>query len=546
MLTPALILFLIATILGVWSASLFWRAWHAGRLHRIERRKDPTAIPVLAPGRRRFGILLGWIALPMAGVAFALGEIVRTGSAEVDVAPLDLAIRAGVGVMVCLAIGAAVVAVRFDPPHGRRRCGRCWYDMSATVGRRCPECGHEATGERALFRTRRAPRLVGVAALMLIGAYGLGVVRGVNANGWVAAMPTTAMIIAMPWLSDKAVEGGDASLAGRSWNEEMWGWQRRFLLRRCRRVIETTSDADQVTRAALLWSVVDTGHERPPRLTVDAQISALRAFEAEAKAPGGMIPRILYVQPMFPDMLDPRVAPVAASSLPAAIRSNRPVFVQVGIQLSRLAGPEGEALVPDLTSIVENGAVPQWTSTLAQTTLAQLATSSEGAWEAYLRTFSSTREPIRFHAPSCIEPVIGKDNARLRAALVNALADPSERVKASAASAIVRLGDSLCEWRSSIAELGRNQPALAYELIEGLASECPDAELVPAIEALLRDDHQLRQDAGIRAAGSLGASGAPLLQLLRDLADIEGGVERSKIILDSIAAIERAMKNDAR
>ena len=26
--------------------------------------------------------------------------------------------------------------------RGRRRCGGCWYDMSATDDMRCPECGY--------------------------------------------------------------------------------------------------------------------------------------------------------------------------------------------------------------------------------------------------------------------------------------------------------------------------------------------------------------------------------------------------------------------
>ena len=70
---------------------------------------------------------------------------------------------------------AAAWAIFADRSRGRRRCPRCWYDMSRTEGRRCPECGREARREKRLFRTRRRWKVVFAAGLVLMLALLLGV-----------------------------------------------------------------------------------------------------------------------------------------------------------------------------------------------------------------------------------------------------------------------------------------------------------------------------------------------------------------------------------
>jgi ssDNA-binding Zn-finger/Zn-ribbon topoisomerase 1 len=81
-----------------------------------------------------------------------------------------------------------------DRACGRRRCPQCWYDMSATEGRRCPECGREAKREKKLFRTRRRWRLAMVALLPLLFAGYIAVQPKVQRDGWASIMPTTALI----------------------------------------------------------------------------------------------------------------------------------------------------------------------------------------------------------------------------------------------------------------------------------------------------------------------------------------------------------------
>lgn len=97
------------------------------------------------------------------------------------------------------AIGAAVAAwgLFWDRSRGRKRCGRCWYDMGAVVGYRCPECGKDAKRERGLRRTRRRWRWavlgVVVGTLGYSGATG-GTVAAVRKHGWAAGLPEFVLV----------------------------------------------------------------------------------------------------------------------------------------------------------------------------------------------------------------------------------------------------------------------------------------------------------------------------------------------------------------
>ncbi|MCH7792597.1 MAG: hypothetical protein IID31_10000 [Planctomycetes bacterium] len=56
---------------------------------------------------------------------------------------------AGLGV---LWLGSALFR---DRSRGRRRCPKCWYDMTGVPALTCPECGRESKHETRFFRTRR-------------------------------------------------------------------------------------------------------------------------------------------------------------------------------------------------------------------------------------------------------------------------------------------------------------------------------------------------------------------------------------------------------
>lgn len=146
----------------------------------------------------------------------------------------------------------------------RRRCPRCWYNMSRSPALTCSECGYVAKKEHKLFKARRRWRWAFVAVFLLVGSYALRVTPEVKERGWVAAVPTTVIIAALPWLDLKQSYGfggggggggfgggfgggGGGGFGGgltydlRLYNElysrisegRVWRWQQNLLAHRC-------------------------------------------------------------------------------------------------------------------------------------------------------------------------------------------------------------------------------------------------------------------------------------------------------------------------
>lgn len=69
--------------------------------------------------------------------------------------------------LLALAMALLLRALVGDRARGRRRCGKCWYDMAGVPGLTCPECGRAHKRERGLGRSRRSRKLI---ALALMGA----------------------------------------------------------------------------------------------------------------------------------------------------------------------------------------------------------------------------------------------------------------------------------------------------------------------------------------------------------------------------------------
>lgn len=116
--------------------------------------------------------------------------------------------------------------------RGRRRCPKCWYDMSGSPSRECPECGHEAKHEKRLFKCRRRWRWVAVALLLGVLIWHSFDVRKrvMHGDAWyLAAVPTTGYIVALPWLEDDTFEYGyERVIAHRV--DSYWAWQRYLIL----------------------------------------------------------------------------------------------------------------------------------------------------------------------------------------------------------------------------------------------------------------------------------------------------------------------------
>ncbi len=124
-----------------------------------------------------------------------------------------------------------------DRSRGRRRCHRCWYDMSGVPGLRCPECGREAASEKRLHRTRRHWRRAGAGAL--ITALGLATIAWpvLRGGGLTSALPTEVLILMMPPAHAETAVGPRGQLvyreiAARIDGRSLTRWQWSMLLER--------------------------------------------------------------------------------------------------------------------------------------------------------------------------------------------------------------------------------------------------------------------------------------------------------------------------
>lgn len=149
----------------------------------------------------------------------------------------------------------AMLADRFGFPGlmraggRRRRCPKCWYDMSATVGLVCSECGRQVKRERKLFKTRRRWGWGLLAMLMLALAAGSAMTPSIKRDGWAKHVPTTILIALTPKLLD---QDGHDELLRRLQENTLWSWQWMWLINR------------NNSTSAPLWNLSVTTRDRWP------------------------------------------------------------------------------------------------------------------------------------------------------------------------------------------------------------------------------------------------------------------------------------------
>jgi hypothetical protein len=132
-----------------------------------------------------------------------------------------LLVLAGAMLAAALGVGAVWWALFADKPRGRRRCPRCWHDLTHTPGLVCGECGHPARRPADLLRTRRR---WGLAALALAAILGVTIWArfAVTQAGWESLMPNAALVGLAPFMEpSSAMDAGWRELARRVWRREL-------------------------------------------------------------------------------------------------------------------------------------------------------------------------------------------------------------------------------------------------------------------------------------------------------------------------------------
>ena len=112
-----------------------------------------------------------------------------------------------------LALAAIGWCIAGDRARGRRRCPKCWHDLSATPGLTCSECGFTARGEQALHRTRRHIWLAAALSLALFAA-ALVVRLQVSGESVWSLLPARIPIALLPHLPPRSAPSAqDSSMA---------------------------------------------------------------------------------------------------------------------------------------------------------------------------------------------------------------------------------------------------------------------------------------------------------------------------------------------
>ena len=137
-----------------------------------------------------------------------------------------------------LGFGLIICALFGNRSRKRRRCPKCWYDLSHSPGMTCGECGYRASQERDWRKTRRHWRWAVVGILIAVLGYVAGVIPRVSRSWdhWPGLVPTSVLIGLEPWLGevDTALR---YELGLRAITQPMWSWQEAWLTKRCESVV---------------------------------------------------------------------------------------------------------------------------------------------------------------------------------------------------------------------------------------------------------------------------------------------------------------------
>ncbi len=240
-----------------------------------------------------------------------------------------------------LIMGAGVVMVGVglfsDRARGRRRCPRCWYDMSGateTDAWTCPECGRAARrrgrgGARELLRTRRHPIRIYAGIILISVGFSIRATPRVGQRGPVAAVPTSVLVLIAPIeaplyeLSPRpfrlARDPLLVELLGRVDRRETWSWQTRIF---ASRIAQTCTDRreglpDLASRAALesLGRPIESG------LVIPGEATLGDAFELLTLVTGVRVrvERDAERAPLVLDVDEPVYLEVRAQSAAAAL-----------------------------------------------------------------------------------------------------------------------------------------------------------------------------------------------------------------------------------
>lgn len=285
----------------------------AAGVRAIRRARRAEATDEGTAGARASGTIRRWAVLLIAytatacvtlfGTTLMYGVFGALGFRRVDQITLfvwTMAVFVGL-----VGLGGLAWWYRGDRSRGRRRCPKCWYDMSGVPKREgdqglrgwtCPECGRVALVQRRLFKTRRRRWRLVVSVILLFAAFAGVIGPTIVETDWEDLVPTTALIVMMPYLdNDSALlellnerivrlartQGTPQSPLG------LPGWQASLLESRAIGMFENQTDPERIQRGlkVYMWAASpsqDAVEKVRPFLShvdMNVRFTAICAFE---------------------------------------------------------------------------------------------------------------------------------------------------------------------------------------------------------------------------------------------------------------------------
>ncbi|MCC6660572.1 MAG: HEAT repeat domain-containing protein [Phycisphaerales bacterium] len=429
------------------------------------------------------------------------------------------------GILVLGGVCLLYRALLSDRSRGRRRCARCWYDMDAVAGLRCPECGRQARVEAGLRRTRRhkarAAMALGVLLLGCLAAVAPRLIR----DPW-NTLPTPVLSVVL-WFHDDPSDTIFSNLTAALYSGKTTSFDRIMLARGCARRLRdrvgaapggippmpsgagpTLANYWYAPSARVLDVIWRLGREARPAIPAVIEVSRTGAAADKMAAistlvtlwPGTDDLRARVVQCLDEDertrtavlgaiATGPRPMDEVVGPILRAVQREKDSAGSTGAQvLARLgdgATPALRALVGDRRDVVRNiaiaslgmrrdaAAVPLLTPMLRDSSyktrsstimaLHRIGAASTPALDGLCRLAAEEpRITVRVSAVMALVPIGGGD-ARVVGALAAALADPKAEVRRAAAGELRGLGPAAAAAEGALA-------AAAHDSDESVAS----------------------------------------------------------------------------
>ncbi len=382
------------------------------------------------------------------------------------------------GLLGVIGLSLAAWALLWDRSRGRRRCPRCWYDLSGTPGRVCSECGYRAKREKKLFKTRRHWRWVFVGILVLAVGYGASVTPRVKRSwyGWPGAVPTVVLIAMFPWLNPDGVLSYELSV--RAVRDEMWRWQQSWLVARCARTIEGSQEAATRTGAVQVLALIGPeAHGSLPALFRAVNDSSADVRGAVAGAVGG-------------------IGADSRSSVPRLIvllRDDDAYVRAMGAVGLWKFGAEAEAGTPALmNALTDDSEKVRLASAVA---LSRIAPDPQVAMPVLIRTLQNPNHYLRIQAILALIE-LGPQVEGVMPALVSALGDADSKIRLMVIESLARMGADASPAVPALIEIVQDEDATSRAWAAyALGAIGPEAEAaIPALKELLDDEDEYRRE----------------------------------------------------